>query len=115
MKASALSTHVLDTANGVPAEGMSVELWRMDASPVLLRRVVTNADGRTDRLLLPAEEFAAGRYELRFDVGAYFAVRNADPGFLGVVALNVGLQAGAGHYHVPLLCSPWAYSTYRGS
>jgi 5-hydroxyisourate hydrolase len=115
MKASALSTHVLDTANGVPAAGMSVELWRTDPDSALLRRVVTNADGRTDGLLLSPEEFVTGRYELRFDVGAYFAARSGDPGFLGVVTLNIGLRAGAGHYHVPLLCSPWAYSTYRGS
>jgi len=115
MKPSALSTHVLDTASGVPAEGMAVELWRMGTEPVLLRRAVTNADGRTDHLLLTSEEFAAGRYELRFDVGGYFAARGGDPGFLDVVTLNVGLKEGAGHYHVPLLCSPWSYSTYRGS
>ncbi|MFH5925183.1 hydroxyisourate hydrolase [Roseomonas xinghualingensis] len=115
MKPSALSTHVLDTANGAPAKGMAVELWRMEPEPLLLRRAVTNADGRTDRLLLTAEEFVAGRYELRFDVGGYFSAGGSDPGFLGVVVLNVGLKEGAGHYHVPLLCSPWSYSTYRGS
>jgi 5-hydroxyisourate hydrolase len=115
MKVSALSTHVLDTANGEPAAGMAVELWRMEPAPVLLQRVVTNADGRPDGVLLSAADFAPGRYELRFDVGAYFAMRGRDPGFLGIVALNVGLLAGQGHYHVPLLCSPWSYSTYRGS
>ncbi|WP_426956949.1 hydroxyisourate hydrolase [Muricoccus radiodurans] len=115
MKQSALSTHVLDTANGIPAEGMTVELWRMDPSPELVVRGVTNGDGRTDGLLLPPERFVEGRYELRFAVGAYFAARGEGAGYLDVVALNVGLRAGQGHYHVPLLCSPWSYSTYRGS
>jgi 5-hydroxyisourate hydrolase len=115
MKASALTTHVLDTANGVPAAGMAVELWRMEPEPVLITRGVTNADGRTEAPLLDAASFAAGRYELRFEVGPYFAARGADPGFLGTVSLAVGLRAGEGHYHVPLLCSPWSYSTYRGS
>ncbi|HEY8613184.1 MAG TPA: hydroxyisourate hydrolase [Roseomonas sp.] len=115
MKPTALSTHVLDTANGVPAQGMALEFWRMEPKPVLLARAVTNADGRTDAPLLPPDAFAPGRYELRFDVGAYFAGRGEDPGFLGTVVLNVGLKGGVGHYHVPLLCSPWSYSTYRGS
>jgi 5-hydroxyisourate hydrolase len=115
MKPSALSTHVLDTANGTPAKGMAIEFWRMEPEPVLLARATTNADGRTDTPLLPPEAFAPGRYELRFDVGTYFAARGNDPGYLGIVTLNVGLRAGQGHYHVPLLCSPWSYSTYRGS
>ncbi|SHI82487.1 5-hydroxyisourate hydrolase [Roseomonas rosea] len=115
MKPSALSTHVLDTANGIPAAGMALELWRMEPEPALLARTVTNADGRTDAPLLTPESFRPGRYELRFDVGAYFAARGEDPGYLGTVTLNVGLKAEAGHYHVPLLCSPWSYSTYRGS
>jgi 5-hydroxyisourate hydrolase len=115
MKPSALSTHVLDTANGIPAAGMPLEFWRMEPEPVLLARATTNADGRTDAALMPPDLFAPGRYELRFDVGAYFAARGENPGYLGTVVLNVGLQEGAGHYHVPLLCSPWSYSTYRGS
>jgi len=115
MKPSALSTHVLDTASGVPARGMPLEFWRMEPEPVLLARAVTNGDGRTDAPLLPPEAFLPGRYELRFDVGAYFAARGEDAGYLSVVTLNIGLREGAGHYHAPLLCSPWSYSTYRGS
>jgi hydroxyisourate hydrolase len=112
MKPSALTTHVLDTAKGVPAAGMRVELWRMDgAAPVRVADHVTNADGRTDSPLMAAGSFAAGRYELRFHAGAYFG----GDGFLDVVAIAVRLEAGQGHYHVPLLCSPWSYATYRGS
>ncbi len=113
-KPSALTTHVLDTARGVPAAGMRVELWRMDGpSPVVVREAVTNADGRTDAPLMDAAAFLPGTYELRFHLGDYFG--QAAPRFLDVVALRVGLAAGQGHYHVPLLCSPWSYSTYRGS
>jgi 5-hydroxyisourate hydrolase len=107
---SALTTHVLDTAAGRPAAGVALELWRMEPQPALVTRAVTNADGRTDAPLLDATSFRPGRYELRFAVGAYFG-----EGFLDVVTLNVGLREGEGHYHVPLLCSPWSYSTYRGS
>lgn len=116
MKPSALTTHVLDTANGVPAVGMAVELWRIEAeAPVLVTTRVTNADGRTDAALMDAEAFRPGRYELRFAVGGYFAARGVDAGYLDVVTIRVGLSAGQGHYHVPLLCSPWSYATYRGS
>jgi 5-hydroxyisourate hydrolase len=115
VKASALTTHVLDTAGGIPAVGMSVELWRMEPAPALVSARVTNGDGRTDLPLLDAAAFAPGRYELRFAVGAYFAARGETSGYLDVVAINVGLRAGVGHYHVPLLCSAWSYSTYRGS
>jgi hydroxyisourate hydrolase len=112
MKPSALTTHVLDTARGVPAVGVTVELFRLDgdtAIPVTTR--VTNADGRTDSPLLTPETFMAGLHELRFHIGAYF---NGD-GFLDVVPIRVRLSAGQGHYHVPLLASPWSYATYRGS
>ena len=111
MKASALTTHVLDTSAGQPAAGVRVELWRMDPTPICVTERLTNADGRTDAPLMTAEEFAPGRYELRFHVGAHFG----GEGFLDVVALAVRLEAGQGHYHVPLLCSPWSYATYRGS
>ncbi len=112
MKPSALTTHVLDTARGVPAAGMQVELWRMDgASPVQVADRVTNGDGRTDAPLMTPETFSPGRYELRFHAGAYFG----GTGFLDIVAIAVRLEAGQGHYHVPLLCSPWSYATYRGS
>lgn len=112
MKPSALTTHVLDTAAGIPAAGVAVELWRMEPQPVLVTHASTNADGRTDAPLLTPETFQPGRYELRFAIGAYFGTAG---GFLDVVTLNVGLAEGQGHYHVPLLCSPWSYSTYRGS
>jgi 5-hydroxyisourate hydrolase len=112
MKPSALSTHVLDTARGVPAAGMRVELWRMDgAAPSLVADVLTNADGRTDAPLMTPASFVPGRYELRFHAGAYFG----GSGFLDIVPIAVRLEAGQGHYHVPLLCSPWSYATYRGS
>nr|WP_237182217.1 hydroxyisourate hydrolase [Roseomonas marmotae] len=110
-----MTTHVLDTAAGVPAAGVAVELWRMLPEPVRVTRAITNADGRTDAPLLSPADFVPGRYELRFAIGAYFRARGQATGFLDVVALNVGLEEGQGHYHVPLLCSPWSYSTYRGS
>lgn len=111
-KASALTTHILDTAAGAPAQGVKVELWRIeDGGPVKVIDCLTNADGRTDAPLLTAETFRPGRYELRFHIGAHFG----GAGFLDVVPIAVKLEAGQGHYHVPLLCSPWSYSTYRGS
>ncbi len=112
-----LSTHVLNTAEGIPAEGVRVELWRMDPDPGLLAAVVTGPDGRPLEPLLPPGMFRAGRHELRFHLGAYFTARGIapDPLFLDVVSVNVGLADGVGHYHVPLLCSPWSYTTYRGS
>ncbi len=112
MKPSALTTHILNTASGLPMPGVTVELFRQDAGgPVQVARAVTNADGRTDAPLLAAETFAPGTYELRFHVGAHFG----GAGFLDVVPILVRLAAGQGHYHVPLLCSPWSYATYRGS
>jgi hydroxyisourate hydrolase len=112
MKASALTTHILDTAAGAPAQGVTVELWRMDGgAPALVTTRVTNADGRTDTPLMNADDFVPGRYELRFHIGAHFG----GAGFLDVVPIAVRLEAGQGHYHVPLLCTPWSYATYRGS
>ncbi len=112
MKASALTTHVLDTARGAPVEGVRVELLRLDGpSPGKVTEALTNADGRTDAPLMSAAEFVPGVYELRFHVGAHFG----GAGFLDVVPIVVRLEAGQGHYHVPLLCSPWSYGTYRGS
>jgi 5-hydroxyisourate hydrolase len=113
-----LSTHVLDTAHGCPAQGMQIELWsHADAQPKLLKTVRTNADGRTDQPLLAAEEMKSGTYELVFHVGEYFAAKassKSKPPFLDQVPVRFGLDAGAS-YHVPLLVSPWSYSTYRGS
>ena len=110
-----LTTHVLDTARGRPAAGMAVELSRVSAAGErqVLARVRTNADGRTDAPLLAPGELEAGVYELVFDVGAYFG--GGEPPFLGQVPVRFGIADPGAHYHVPLLTSPWAYSTYRGS
>jgi 5-hydroxyisourate hydrolase len=113
-----LTTHVLDTANGKPASGMSVELFTMDGEDrIPIKSVQTNADGRTDEPLLPREEFAAGLYEIVFDVAGYFErdMGLPDPPFLGHVPIRFGIADPDAHYHVPLLVSPWSYSTYRGS
>ncbi len=114
---ASLSTHVLNTAEGIPAEGMLVELWRMDPAPVLVVARRTNADGRADGPLMTQADFIPGRYELRFAVAAYFRARGHGPAlpYLDVVTVAVGLSADQGHYHVPLQCSPWSYATYRGS
>ena len=112
-----LTTHVLDTANGCPAAGMQLRLYRHAEALELLISTETNADGRVDQLLLSDDTFVAGRYQLHFDVAAYFCARGhalAEPAFLDVVTLAFGL-ADEPHYHVPLLVSPWSYSTYRGS
>jgi 2-oxo-4-hydroxy-4-carboxy-5-ureidoimidazoline decarboxylase len=115
-----LSTHVLDTHGGRPAAGVPVEL--VELSDAGERRVVekgiTNGDGRTDRPLIEGRPIPIGRYELRFDVGDYFARHNAalaDPPFLATVPVRFGVAEPEGHYHVPLLVTPWSYATYRGS
>ena len=115
-----LSTHVLDTANGCPAAGMAIELFRLDAgrARALVKSATTNNDGRTDAPLLTDAAFAVGTYELVFDVAAYFRVKGsatADPPFLSTVPIRFSMAAPDGTYHVPLLVSPWSYSTYRGS
>ena len=114
-----LSTHVLDTMHGTPAAGMAVSFFRVEAQgAVLLRRLVLNADGRADAPLLTGADMQAGRYRLVFAVAAYFRSRGValpDPPFLDDVPIEFGIADDAAHYHVPLLVSPWAYSTYRGS
>ena len=114
-----LSTHVLDLVHGCPARGMRVELWqRAGAELKLLTTVTTNADGRTDKPLLTAEEMQPGNYELVFYVGDYFAAQMADADripFLDRVPVRFGISDVTASYHVPLLCSPYAYCTYRGS
>jgi 5-hydroxyisourate hydrolase len=115
-----LSTHVLDTVNGHPAAGVSLELFRevTSGSWLLVKAVVTNADGRTDAPLLIGDEFTVGHYQLRFRIGDYFKSAGAKVAarpFLDVVPIEFSIDEPDGHYHVPLLASPWAYSTYRGS
>ncbi|MFY8112568.1 MAG: hydroxyisourate hydrolase [Rhabdaerophilum sp.] len=115
-----LSTHVLDTAHGCPAAGMRIEV--LEARPGggwdKIADLMTNADGRTDAPVLSGESFRTGSFQLRFHVADYFRGRGVtlpDPPFLDIVPLHFGMAEPDGHYHVPLLCSPYAYSTYRGS
>ncbi len=105
-----LSTHVLDTATGRPAAGMKIELWSRDRT-ALLQTVTTNSDGRTDAPLLSDNEMVAGEYELVFHVGAYFG----EAKFLDRVPVRFVISDATAKLHVPLLVSPWSYSTYRGS
>jgi len=106
-----LTTHVLDTAHGRPAPGIPIELARLDGDErEVLRRVTTNADGRTDEPLLAGGELTGGEYELLFSVGEHFA-----EGFYDRVPVRFRVADACAHYHVPLLVSPWSYSTYRGS
>ncbi|RME17200.1 MAG: hydroxyisourate hydrolase [Alphaproteobacteria bacterium] len=113
-----LTTHVLDTARGRPAAGMTVELFRLGpAGRTRLAAMVTNGDGRTDGPILPEADFAPGLYELLFHVGAWLDAAGAPgeaPRFLDEVPIRFGMAEPA-HYHVPLLISPYGYSTYRGS
>lgn len=110
-----LTTHVLDTANGRPAAGMRVELFRIEGEGrTPLKSVVTNVDGRTDEPLLAEDEFGVGRFEIVFHVGGYFG-ENGSPPFLDEVPVRFGVSDASSHYHVPLLTSPWSYGTYRGS
>ncbi len=115
-----LSTHVLDTMNGCPAAGMAVLLQRVDGDRAeTITAFTLNADGRNDSgALLDAQSMAVGRYRLVFSVAPYFralGVQLPEPPFIDDVQLDFGIADAAGHYHVPLLVSPWAYSTYRGS
>ncbi len=114
-----LTTHVLDTMNGCPAAGMRVRLYSLAGGDArLLKELTLNHDGRADAPLLEGDAFVAGAYRLLFDVAPYFRARGAalsDPPFLDAVPLDFGLADTGAHYHVPLLASPWAYSTYRGS
>lgn len=115
-----LSTHVLDTAHGVPAKGLKIELWSIDSdnNRNLVKEVTTNNDGRTDVPLFTAEETKVGVYELTFHIGDYFrskGVELPEPAFIDVVPLQFGISDTKSHYHVPLLASPFSYSTYRGS
>ena len=114
-----LTTHVLDTAHGCPAAGMQIELWFLsDGKPRLVKTVRTNSDGRADQPLLAADEMKEGLFELVFSVGDYFAGKISSLPhvlFLDRVPVRFGIGDGDASYHVPLLVSPWSYSTYRGS
>jgi 5-hydroxyisourate hydrolase len=114
-----LTTHVLDTARGVPAEGVRILLVRLSATDQQrIAEAVTNADGRTNAPILPKGEMAPGQYELLFEVGAYLDRHEAAPAatrFLDQIPIRFGIADPDAHYHVPLLLSPYGYSTYRGS
>ena len=115
-----LTTHVLDITRGSPAPGVQMELYEFaaDGGRRLVTTATTNADGRTDAPLIAAREARVGGFELVFHVGDYFraqGVKVADPPFLDVVPIRFAVADPAAHYHVPLLVSPWSYSTYRGS
>ena len=112
-----LTTHILDTANGKPASNVAIRLFAGDAERTLLVTTATNSDGRTDAALLEGDSMATGSYELEFDVAAYFATQGnelSEPPFLDTVIIRFSVRPDE-HYHVPLLVSPWSYSTYRGS
>lgn len=114
-----LSTHVLDTHGGRPADGVALELYALEPSGAArLAAATTNADGRTDRPLLEGDAVRRGRYRLVFRVGDYYRRRGvplAEPPFVDVVTIDFGIAEDRGSYHVPLVCTPWSYSTYRGS
>lgn len=113
-----LSTHVLDITSGKPGAGVAVALFRVDANgSTLLKQCVTNTDGRCDAPLLEGADLRAGRYALVFNAGDYFAARMTlpEPRFIDQVTIAFGIANPTENYHVPLLVSPWAYSTYRGS
>jgi len=114
-----LTTHVLDTARGVPASGIQIDLYRVSETiREHLAQFVTNHDGRTDAPILPEQDFATGQYELVFHCGAYIDEHGAGddaPQFLSEIPIRFGMSDPTAHYHVPLLLSPFGYSTYRGS
>ena len=112
-----ITTHILDTTHGCPAAGVAIRLISVGEASEQVSAAVSNADGRTEKPLLEDAPKVTGTYELEFDIGDYFRDRNAamdDPAFLDTVVIRFAVKADE-HYHVPLLCSPWAYSTYRGS
>ncbi|MEI6893140.1 MAG: hydroxyisourate hydrolase [Colwellia sp.] len=114
-----LSTHVLDTAKGIPAQGIKLEFFRVEGSKQkLLKTLTTNNDGRTDELLLDETNMEVGEYIIVFHVAKYFSNQVCEqnkPTFLNRIPINFGISDASANYHVPLLVSPWSYSTYRGS
>lgn len=119
MASGRLTTHVLDTAHGKPGAGIRIELFAVgEGAPRLIVSAVTNLDGRTDAPLLTGDAMKPGRYEIVFHIGAYFSgagVAVPDPPFLDTVPIRFAIANAAAHYHIPLLASPWSYTTYRGS
>lgn len=114
--AGRLTTHVLDTALGRPAQGLRIDLYRIDGDTHRhLQSTETNADGRCDAPLLSGETMKAAIYELRFHAGDYLGLKSEGPMFLDIIPIRFGLADESAHYHVPLLLSPYSYSTYRGS
>lgn len=112
-----ITTHILDTSHGVPAADVAIRLFSCGEKREQVAYAITNSDGRTEQALLEGELMQSGTYELEFDIGDYFRDKNStvsDPPFLGTVVIRFSVK-GDEHYHVPLLCSPWSYSTYRGS
>jgi 5-hydroxyisourate hydrolase len=112
-----LTTHILDTANGKPAGNVHIRLYAVMPDRRLLAATVSNSDGRSEAALLAGDAMRSGEYELEFDIGPYFAALGtptSEPAFLNTVVIRFAVQAEQ-HYHVPLLVSPWSYSTYRGS
>lgn len=114
-----LTTHVLDTARGLPAAGVGISLYHVAAgSRLLVAETLTNVDGRTDSPILPADSFVVGTFELVFHAGDYLRATGQageDPLFLDEIPIRFGMNDASAHYHVPLLLSPYGYSTYRGS
>ncbi|MFV1601047.1 MULTISPECIES: hydroxyisourate hydrolase [unclassified Phaeobacter] len=114
-----LTTHVLDTARGCPAAGLPIRLYRLDAGGrTEISQMLTNADGRTDSPILPKKDFVTGLYELVFEAGEYLRTNGQASGemlFLDEIPIRFGITDESAHYHVPLLLSPFGYSTYRGS
>ncbi len=113
-----LTTHVLDTSAGRPGSGMRLDLYRLSEERVLLISAVTNSDGRCEQPLLQGDSLLTGEYELVFQAGEYFARQGVElesPAFLREVVIRFGVADSSQHYHVPLLISPYGYSTYRGS
>ena len=112
-----LTTHILDTTHGCPAAGVSIRLFVLGSDRELLASAISNGDGRTEEPLLAGDVMRTGTFELEFDVGRYFADRDTpvdEPAFLDTVVIRFSMRADE-VYHVPLLASPWSYSTYRGS
>jgi 5-hydroxyisourate hydrolase len=112
-----LTTHILDTAQGCPASNVGIRVFFVAGERTLVTSATSNADGRTEQPLLEGDAMRDGCYELEFDIGDYFAsqgVRTGEPAFLDTVVIRFSIAASE-HYHVPLLASPWSYSTYRGS